>query len=144
MGPLRLSQTTTVVFPASLAFTITSRGEITTTSAILGSADATVLMSLGNCSNSPRPVTRVRVRVAWGGCAGAGSPPAGTVSWAAAVRDRETRAEKNKNRPTTADGGCPLRLVMKNFLDVFVAAKHFDNRPGRWRLLLGGRYFRRG
>src|SRR5271154_7169678 len=51
----------TLVLPASFAFTMTSRGETTTTSAIFGSAATTCLTSSLKRSRWPRPVISVRV-----------------------------------------------------------------------------------
>src|SRR5438105_3654072 len=86
---------TTVVLPGSFASTITSRGLMTTTSAIFGSAAATCLMSEENCSSSPRPV--VSVSDLWMGGV-----------WARSASNR-------------------IALFMEHFLNVFVAAKHFDD-----------------
>src|SRR5450759_2837429 len=56
---------TRVARPGPLALIMTSRGEITTASAILGSEMATLVTSREKVSNSPRPSSSVISR-AWG------------------------------------------------------------------------------
>src|SRR5579872_1703342 len=110
---------------------MTSRGEITTTSATLGSEAATCLMSLGKVRSSPRPVVREMVFRGAVLCPGtlAGAAAAATVCWATA--DPTDKQARNPATNAAADS-----LIMKDFLDVFVAAKYFNNRPGGWGCFL--------
>ena len=92
-----------------------SRGEITTASAILGSATATRSISLSNRSSSPRPVM---IAISRGLCASAG-----------AIDGSRGDAQQQLSE------WCQ-RLSFEGFLHVFVSPEDIDHQPRFFGLLL--------